>query len=127
MLTSCLPVASTQAASNTDPKPATTNAQPLAPPPKPVATTAASDTPDYFNTVHNPFSLEPNVFEQSFGGPNTVDPASGRTVLPPVANITSPSPLPGITPGWQSLRAGTAEPCYAKRADRTDGLFQRVV
>ncbi|KAF2623934.1 hypothetical protein BU25DRAFT_170696 [Macroventuria anomochaeta] len=93
---------------NTDVKPATTNAAPLAPPPKPTTTT--SDTPDYFNTVHNPFSLEPNVFEQSFGGNGSVETPGGRTILPPVANITSPSPLPGITPGWQSLRAGPLSP-----------------
>ncbi|KAH7383886.1 Aft1 HRA domain-containing protein [Pyrenochaeta sp. MPI-SDFR-AT-0127] len=100
----------TEAVSNTDVKPAPTNAQPLAPPPKPAPSTTG-DTPDYFNTVHNPFSLEPNVFEQSFGGnPNAVETPGGRTVLPPVANITSPSPLPGITPGWQSLRAGPLSP-----------------
>ncbi|KAF4770156.1 hypothetical protein HAV15_011529 [Penicillium sp. str.  len=39
----------------------------LAPPPRPGAPTA-SDTPDYFSSMHNPFSLEPNPFEQSFGG-----------------------------------------------------------
>ncbi|ORY14026.1 Aft1 HRA domain-domain-containing protein [Clohesyomyces aquaticus] len=83
-----------------------TNSQPLAPPPRPAA---ANDTPDYFNTVHNPFSLEPNVFEQSFGNPALETPG-GRPILPPVANITSPSPLPGITPGWQSLRSGPLSP-----------------
>jgi len=92
---------------NADAKPATTNAAPLAPPPKPTTT---GDTPDYFNTVHNPFSLEPNVFEQSFGGNGSVETPGGRPILPPVANITSPSPLPGITPGWQSLRAGPLSP-----------------
>ncbi|KAF2185971.1 hypothetical protein K469DRAFT_152349 [Zopfia rhizophila CBS 207.26] len=94
-----------------DSKPATTtatsNAQPLAPPPRPAQNTT-TDTPDYFSTVHNPFSLEPNVFEQSFGNPSVETP--GRTILPPVANITSPSPLPGITPGWQSLRSGPLSP-----------------
>ncbi|OAL02267.1 hypothetical protein IQ06DRAFT_346854 [Phaeosphaeriaceae sp. SRC1lsM3a] len=90
-------------------KPATTNAQPLAPPPKPAPSTTG-DTPDYFNTVHNPFSLEPNVFEQSFTGGNGSETPGGRTVLPPVANLTSPVPLPGITPGWQSLRAGPLSP-----------------
>lgn len=99
----------TDAISSADVKPTTTNAQPLAPPPKPTTT---GDTPDYFNTVHNPFSLEPNVFEQSFGnGSGNVDSTpGGRPILPPVANITSPSPLPGITPGWQSLRAGPLSP-----------------
>jgi len=95
----------------TDTKPATTNAQPLAPPPKPSTT---GDTPDYFNTVHNPFSLEPNVFEQSFtGGNGNAETPGGRPILPPVANITSPAPLPGITPGWQlsnSLRQGPLSP-----------------
>ncbi|KAH8723362.1 Aft1 HRA domain-containing protein [Phaeosphaeriaceae sp. PMI808] len=97
------------AAAETDAaKPTNTNAQPLAPPPKPSTT---GDTPDYFNTVHNPFSLEPNVFEQSFvGGNGTAETPGGRPILPPVANITSPSPLPGITPGWQSLRAGPLSP-----------------
>jgi ATF/CREB family transcription factor len=100
----------TAATTEADAKPATTNAQPLAPPPKPAPSTTG-DTPDYFNTVHNPFSLEPNVFEQSFvGGNGSVETPGGRTVLPPVANLTSPSPLPGITPGWQSLRAGPLSP-----------------
>ncbi|KAL6705060.1 Transcription factor [Coniothyrium glycines] len=100
--------ATIDAASTTDLKPSTANAQPLAPPPKPSTT---GDTPDYFNTVHNPFSLEPNVFEQSFGtGSGTAETPGGRPILPPVANITSPSPLPGITPGWQSLRAGPLSP-----------------
>lgn len=98
--------AATAEEATTDTKPATSNA-PLAPPPRPAPTTTG-DTPDYFNTVHNPFSLEPNVFEQSFGNPSAETP--GRTVLPPVANITSPSPLPGITPGWQSLRSGPLSP-----------------
>lgn len=96
--------------SNADAKPlssTSTATQPLAPPPRPAPSTTG-DTPDYFNTVHNPFSLEPNVFEQSFGNPSSETP--GRTVLPPVANITSPAPLPGITPGWQSLRAGPLSP-----------------
>lgn len=95
--------------SNADAKPSSTSTatQPLAPPPRPAPSTTG-DTPDYFNTVHNPFSLEPNVFEQSFGNPSSETP--GRTVLPPVANITSPAPLPGITPGWQSLRAGPLSP-----------------
>ncbi|KAL6165832.1 Transcription factor [Exserohilum turcicum] len=102
--------ATTEAVSTADPKPATSNAQPLAPPPKPAPATTG-DTPDYFNTVHNPFSLEPNVFEQSFGGESgNLQTPGGRPILPPVANITSPSPLPGITPGWQGLRAGPLSP-----------------
>ncbi|CAI6334166.1 unnamed protein product [Periconia digitata] len=91
-------------ATTTDQKPPTSNA-PLGPPPRPATT---GDTPDYFNTLHNPFSSEPNPFEASFGNPSTETP--GKTILPPVANITSPSPLPGITPGWNSLRAGPLSP-----------------
>jgi ATF/CREB family transcription factor len=92
------------ATSQADTKPATSNA-PLAPPPRP----SASEGGDYFSSNHhNPFNLEPNVFEQSFGNPSVETP--GRTVLPPVANITSPSPIPGITPGWQSLRSGPLSP-----------------
>ncbi|KAH9875731.1 hypothetical protein IAQ61_003195 [Plenodomus lingam] len=104
--------ATVEVTSAADSKPATTNARPLAPPPKPApASSTTGDTPDYFNTVHNPFSLEPNVFEQSFGtGSGSVETPGGRTILPPVANITSPNPLPGITPGWQSLRAGPLSP-----------------
>lgn len=95
--------ASTEAPS--DAKPALANG-PLAPPPKP-----QSNETDYFSGQHssnpNPFALEPNVFDQSFA---PVGDTPGRTVLPPVANITSPSPLPGITPGWQSLRTGPLSP-----------------
>ena len=105
-----LPAATTEAVSTADPKPATSNAQPLAPPPKPAPATTG-DTPDYFNTVHNPRSLEPIVCEQSFGGESgNLQTPGGRPILPPVANITSPSPLPGITPGWQGLRAGPLSP-----------------
>ncbi|KAF2011049.1 hypothetical protein BU24DRAFT_413735 [Aaosphaeria arxii CBS 175.79] len=100
------PSTSEAATSQAESKTATSNA-PLAPPPRP--TTSAAEGGDYFSGVHhNPFNLEPNVFEQSFGNPSVETP--GRTVLPPVANITSPSPLPGITPGWQSLRAGPLSP-----------------
>ncbi|KAL5372246.1 hypothetical protein DPSP01_013643 [Paraphaeosphaeria sporulosa] len=98
--------ANTQETTASDAKPATSNA-PLGPPPKPTTT---GDTPDYFNTVHNAFSVEPNPFEASFGGQSGPAETPGKTVLPPVANITSPAPLPGITPGWQSLRAGPLSP-----------------
>ncbi|KAL5376152.1 hypothetical protein PMIN06_012436 [Paraphaeosphaeria minitans] len=98
--------ATTQETTTSDAKPATTNA-PLGPPPKPNTT---GDTLDYFNTVHNTFSVEPNPFEASFGGQSGPAETPGKTVLPPVANITSPAPLPGITPGWQSLRAGPLSP-----------------
>ncbi|KAJ5341428.1 hypothetical protein N7541_010552 [Penicillium brevicompactum] len=84
----------------------------LAPPPRPGAPTA-SDTPDYFSSMHNPFSLEPNPFEQSFSG----DPATetpGKSLLPSVAALTSPA-IPGSNTGngynWSnSLRSGPLSP-----------------
>ncbi|KAL4775107.1 Aft1 HRA domain-containing protein [Aspergillus nidulans var. acristatus] len=84
----------------------------LAPPPRPNPS-AATDTPDYFNSVHNPFALEPNPFEQSFGGGSGETP--GKSILPPVASITSPA-LPGTSSAggaynWSnSLRSGPLSP-----------------
>ncbi|KAH3615352.1 hypothetical protein KXV56_000451 [Aspergillus fumigatus] len=84
----------------------------LAPPPRPAVTTA-TDTPDYFNSVHNPFSLEPNPFEQSFGGGSQSE-TPGKSLLPPVAALTSPA-LPGTSStggyNWSnSLRSGPLSP-----------------
>lgn len=86
----------------------------LAPPPRP------SDTPDYFNSVHNPFSLEPNPFEQSFSGGNSAGAAGsssetpGKSLLPPVASLTSPALPSGNSTGaynWSnSLRSGPLSP-----------------
>ncbi|CRG85954.1 Transcription factor atf1 [Talaromyces islandicus] len=82
----------------------------LPPPPRP-AGSGPGETPDYFNSVHNPFSLEPNPFEQSFGNPETETP--GKSLLPPVASITSPA-LPGTSSAsynWtNSLRSGPLSP-----------------
>ncbi|EAA63482.1 hypothetical protein AN2911.2 [Aspergillus nidulans FGSC A4] len=84
----------------------------LAPPSRPNPS-AATDTPDYFNSVHNPFALEPNPFEQSFGGGSGETP--GKSILPPVASITSPA-LPGTSSAggaynWSnSLRSGPLSP-----------------
>ncbi|KAL4918863.1 Aft1 HRA domain-containing protein [Aspergillus aurantiobrunneus] len=84
----------------------------LAPPPRPNPT-APTDTPDYFNSVHNAFSLEPNPFEQSFSGGSGETP--GKSILPPVASITSPA-LPGTSSAggaynWSnSLRSGPLSP-----------------
>jgi ATF/CREB family transcription factor len=102
-----------------DPKaeqPATTDAEttkPLAPPPRP-AQQPSGNSPDYFsNPVNASLSLEPNPFEQSFGGaPET----PGGTKLPSVAALTSPSSLlpgSGVTPfawGGGSLRTGPLSP-----------------
>ncbi|CAG8366760.1 unnamed protein product [Penicillium salamii] len=106
------PLLDSQVASSKDQK---TNPEPqtsLAPPPRPGAPTA-SDTPDYFSSMHNPFSLEPNPFEQSFSG----DPSSetpGKSLLPSVAALTSPA-IPGSNQGngynWSnSLRSGPLSP-----------------
>ncbi|KAI5462397.1 Aft1 HRA domain-containing protein [Mariannaea sp. PMI_226] len=88
-------------------------AKPLAPPPRP-GQQQGTDTPDYFTAqVGGSLSLEPNPFEQSFGGaPET----PGGTKLPSVAALTSPSSLlPGsnATPfnwGGGSLRTGPLSP-----------------
>lgn len=89
--------------------------EPLAPPPKPAQTTA-SETPDYFSSLHNGgthFTTELNPFEQSFGAPSSETPGKSLA-LPPVAALTSPA-IPGqtSTPGynWQnSLRSGPLSP-----------------
>ncbi|KAH6899854.1 Aft1 HRA domain-containing protein [Thelonectria olida] len=88
-------------------------AKPLAPPPRP-GQQQGTNTPDYFTaTVGGSLSLEPNPFEQSFGGaPET----PGGTKLPSVAALTSPSSLlPGSNPtpfnwGGGSLRTGPLSP-----------------
>ncbi|GJN70887.1 bZIP transcription factor (AtfA) [Purpureocillium lilacinum] len=92
-------------------------AKPLAPPPRPgqQQQQQSSNTPDYFSTqVGGSLSLEPNPFEQSFGGGGPETP--GGTKLPSVAHLTSPSSLlPGsnATPfnwGGGSLRTGPLSP-----------------
>ncbi|KAI9861565.1 MAG: hypothetical protein M1813_005175 [Trichoglossum hirsutum] len=112
--------------------PGTSNAdasQPLAPPPRP-AQQSTSDTPDYFSSVHNSsshFSLEPNPFEQSFGNPPVETP--GKSLLPPVAALTSPaSLLPGGASGggfnWpNSLRSGPLSPAMLTGPTGSNDLF----
>lgn len=99
----------------------------LAPPPRPAATTA-SDTPDYFNSVHNPFSLEPNPFEQSFGSGSGETP--GKSLLPPVASLTSPA-LPGASSGsgynWSnSLRSGPLSPAMLPGPTGSNDYFDSI-
>ncbi|KAI1911222.1 Transcription factor [Ophidiomyces ophidiicola] len=72
------------------------------------------ETEDYFSTIHNTshFSLEPNPFDQSFGCTSAETP--GKSLLPPVAALTSPS-LPGSSaagtfPWGGSLRSGPLSP-----------------
>ncbi|KAK0638764.1 Aft1 HRA domain-containing protein [Cercophora newfieldiana] len=89
--------------------------KPLAPPPRPAQQPPSGNTPDYFANppINASLSLEPNPFEQSFGGaPDT----PGGTKLPSVAALTSPSSLlpgGGVTPfpwGAGSLRTGPLSP-----------------
>lgn len=100
-----------QAASNAD------AAQPLAPPPRPAPSQPNPTDSDYFSRNHSNshFSLEPNPFEQSFGNPSSETPGS-KSLLPPVASLTSPAPLLGGTASaggynWSnSLRSGPLSP-----------------
>lgn len=95
-------------------------AKPLAPPPRPGQPQQApggNDTPDFFapQVGGGSLSLEPNPFEQSFGGGGGPE-TPGGTKLPSVAALTSPSSLlPGsnATPfnwGGGSLRTGPLSP-----------------
>ncbi|KAM0333138.1 hypothetical protein ACHAQA_001797 [Verticillium albo-atrum] len=91
-------------------------AKPLGPPPRPAQ---SGNTPDYFGggprLSDSNLNLEPNPFEQSFGGGNGAE-TPGGTKLPSVAHITSPSALlpgTGTTPfnwGGGSLRTGPLSP-----------------
>lgn len=90
--------------------------KPLAPPPRPGQN--GESTPDYFSSQLGGgglLSLEPNPFEQSFGGGGAPE-TPGGTKLPPVAALTSPSSLlpgTGVTPfnwGGGSLRTGPLSP-----------------
>ena len=92
--------------------------QPLAPPPRPApAQQSTEEGLDYFSGghTHSRFSREPNPFEQSFGNPSSELPAN-KSLLPPVAALTSPALLGGegqSTGGyhWQgSLRSGPLSP-----------------
>ncbi|KAJ5862654.1 hypothetical protein N7455_006722 [Penicillium solitum] len=99
----------------------------LAPPPRPGAPTA-SDTPDYFSSMHNPFSLEPNPFEQSFGGNPAETP--GKSLLPSVAALTSPA-LPGTTSttgyNWNnSLRSGPLSPAMLPGPTGPNDYFDSI-
>lgn len=101
---------------NTDQSSNVEGAKPLAPPPRPGQQQPGANTPDYFSgQLGASLSLEPNPFEQSFGGAPPETP--GGTKLPSVAALTSPSSvLPGgsgVTPfnwGAGSLRTGPLSP-----------------
>ncbi|PYH40443.1 bZIP transcription factor atfA [Aspergillus saccharolyticus JOP 1030-1] len=112
-----------------DSKPDVESQTSLAPPPRP-AITSATDTPDYFNSVHNPFSLEPNPFEQSFSGGGSGE-TPGKSILPPVAALTSPA-LPGTTSagggyGWSnSLRSGPLSPAMLAGPTGPNDYFDSI-
>ncbi|KAL2829694.1 Aft1 HRA domain-containing protein [Aspergillus cavernicola] len=99
----------------------------LAPPPRPNAATA-TETPDYFSSLHNPFALEPNPFEQSFGGSGETP---GKSILPPVASITSPA-LPGAGSSggaynWSnSLRSGPLSPAMLAGPSGSGDYFDSI-
>ncbi|KAL1837560.1 hypothetical protein VTJ49DRAFT_3641 [Mycothermus thermophilus] len=97
---------------------------PTAPPPPPrPGQQGNSKSPEYFDKPPAPsLSLEPNPFEQSFGGAPSGVETPGGTKLPPVAALTSPSSLlPGGTPFWgSSLRQGPLSPAMLSGPTSTD-------
>ncbi|KAH8820904.1 bZIP transcription factor [Xylogone sp. PMI_703] len=104
-----------------------TNAEPLAPPPRPAQPVA--NTPDYFSGAHAHLSYETNPFEHSFasgsagstnGGGGVQTP--GGTKLPSVAALTSPAGiLAGVTPGfWGGLRSGPLSPAMLSGPAKDD-------
>lgn len=106
----------TEPANQSESKITNEQAQPLAPPPRPVQATTqqGGENVDYFSTQPNSFSREPNPFEQSFGNPSTDTPAN-KSLLPPVASLTSPAPIVGDGPSaaynfQNSLRSGPLSP-----------------
>ena len=91
---------------------------------------AAAETPDYFNSVHNPFSLEPNPFEQSFSGGAAQGETPGKSLLPPVASLTSPA-LPGTSSSggynWSnSLRSGPLSPAMLAGPTGSNDYFDSI-
>ena len=105
----------------------TTNAEPLAPPPRPgAAAPQVGNTPDYFSVAHGGhLSYETNPFEHSFAGGSGTNgelQTPGGTKLPSVAALTSPSGvLGGTTPGfWGSLRSGPLSPAMLSGPQKDD-------
>ncbi|KAG8529420.1 uncharacterized protein KY384_006057 [Bacidia gigantensis] len=92
--------------------------RPLAPPPRPSQPQSQSKQVDYFSGAQQEgahFSQEPNPFEKSFGQPSS-EASDSKSLLPPVAALTSPAPLQpegSSTSGYNfasSLRAGPLSP-----------------
>lgn len=77
--------------------------------------------------MHNPFSLEPNPFEQSFSGDSETP---GKSLLPPVASLTSPA-LPGTSSAggynWtNSLRSGPLSPAMLPGPTGSSDYFDSI-
>lgn len=76
----------------------------------------AEQTPMSFLAACSKLDLEPNPFEQSFsgmspGGRNPQGTTPGKTMLPPIAAMASPSGNGQQYPGWDSsLRSGPLSP-----------------
>ncbi|PGH18918.1 hypothetical protein AJ80_04338 [Polytolypa hystricis UAMH7299] len=91
---------------------------------------SGSDTPDYFSGVHGTshLNLEPNPFEQSFGNPPPDTP--GKSLLPPVASITSPAlPGPNSAGGFNwsnSLRSGPLSPAMLQGPTSANDYFDSI-
>lgn len=83
---------------------------------------------DYFSGVHH-FSLEPNPFEQSFSNTATTAETPGKSLLPPVATLTSPA-LPGTSNAnfnWtNSLRAGPLSPAMLAGPSGPNDYFDNI-
>jgi ATF/CREB family transcription factor len=80
--------------------------------------------------MHNPFSLEPNPFEQSFSGGNQPNDTPGKSLLPSVAALTSPA-LPGSNTGngynWSnSLRSGPLSPAMLPGPTGSNDYFDSI-
>lgn len=103
-----------------------TNAEPLAPPPRPPA--QVSNTPDYFSSNHGHLSSETNPFEYSFAAGGSVANGGqvqtpGGTKLPSVAALTSPAGIlgAGVTPNfWGGLRSGPLSPAMLSGPQKDD-------
>jgi ATF/CREB family transcription factor len=89
----------------------------LLPPPRPIPQNTEESAVDYFSAGHTTshFPREPNPFDQAFANPSSELPVN-KSLLPPVAALTSPAPLGGDGPStggynWAgSLRSGPLSP-----------------
>ncbi|KAK2625012.1 hypothetical protein QTJ16_005381 [Diplocarpon rosae] len=96
------------------------NAEPLAPPPRPAV---AASTPDYFSQNHA-LNIEANPFDFSFaGGQSTIGSGlttpGGTKLLPPVASLTSGG-FWGVNGG---LRTGRLSPAMLPGPTKEDDYF----